>query len=76
MWAGVSRLKFNRRLLSWLAPELAAQAGVKRVQLNLVDDAVAAAAALRMENSVQGFDAMCSLYLDDGAERLVLPQAQ
>lgn len=74
MWAGVPGSEFNQRLLSWLAPELAAQAGVKRVQLNLVDDAVAAAAALRMENSAQGFDAMCSLYLDDGAERLVLQE--
>ncbi|WP_373083078.1 EthD domain-containing protein [Zhongshania sp.] len=74
MWTDTPGTEFEARLLSWLAPELRAQQGVRGVQLNIVDAAVAPAVGLRMENSAQGFDAMCSLYLDESAELAVLQE--
>ena len=74
MWTDAPGLEFETRLLSWLAPTLLTQTGVDRVQLNIVDEAVRPAVGLRMENSAQGFDAMCSLYLTEDTELAVLQE--
>lgn len=68
MWTDTPGQDYNVRLLRDLAPSLRERVGVTGVQLNLVDDDVAPAVGLRMENSAQGFDAMCTLYLEDDAE--------
>ncbi len=60
---------FRRRLLADIAPGLLRSTGVQHVRLNVADDDVAPAAALRQSCSGQPFDAMLSLWVDTAVWR-------
>ena len=65
LWFDTAEERFAAALHRELVPRLRETKGVCRIQLNIADSDVEAAAALRMENSAAAFDAMCSVYLDD-----------
>jgi hypothetical protein len=68
MWSDTASEEFVVALHSNLLTTLKENAAINRVQLNVPDRDVAAAASLRMENSAPAFDAMCSIWLSTELE--------
>lgn len=70
---GENREALNRRLLEETGPKLLAIAGVRGVRLNLQDEAVARADALRQIGTAPQMDAAVQLWLDASHEMFRAP---
>lgn len=72
LWSDSADERFIRSLHQVLISDLKKIAGIDRVQLNIPDRDVDAAASLRMENAAAAFDAMCSVWVNDTVEAALL----